>query len=749
MQSFRVEGLLEAGKRLESKIDSVSYHSGFFAYLLVEELLLQTDAPGVLVDIRGAAGEHVDSNLLDIERGPLLQAFAARRGNDGTTGGSRPAESDAACPLTVLDLPVTDIANGNLKRVNAELRFTAAAERLRATVVFWFSIDDAVAGARKRLEAELDRVAGQFTSALRDLAERGLKKPDDAAEDDDASLANSAAARTFMQEKDDFFARASHLEMRAFVQAYSDRFRPLELITRRVAAAIRHDLEADQSRSPLIFSFRGFGEDGISFYLTSAQLKALLGAPVDPLSIPDIQHLLQFPFTEAVGLSGYVLATGHSDFTPEPKSDERWRTDTSGQARPLQLIDRMYRILGGGSEVAGNVNVFLLPLFVRREMGPGAAGRNVIHLMVECSLPQDEDSRRRIRGDLIDIQWKYMPLVETAILAQQQTQFQADADLMRYITAHAWTLGHNFPKFLSTPIRNIAKELQIISGSLKDELMPQLTESQEQKLLRIRDMVRYLPFMAEHYRQFFAFFVGSIPGPRSSRRVVVEVKDRFDVAEFRQQLKEFVLHYREMLAETTRSVEDGSPCPEYRLMRLKFNVTGIDSSTQIRFNQALTLELLINHIANSMDELARGSGRLIKSDESRAEILVGVALETSAWPEVAFLVIRIADHGPGMPRDAMAEIQARLDNVLVRGEAPTLHSGISRKAEHTGSGFLINAHILQSFGNSAVGEPGEMRLEPTVPADVAAPGLTVILKVPVRIAAGSSSRAADAGVQRV
>jgi hypothetical protein len=310
---------------------------------------------------------------------------------------------------------------------------------------------------------------------------------------------------------------------------------------------------------------------------------------------------------------------------------------------------------------------------------------------------------------------------------------------MRFITAHAWTLGHNFPKFLSTPIKNIASELSTISRSLRDELMTQLTESQEQKLTRIGNMVRYLPFMAEHYRQFFAFFVGSLPGSRSSRRVVVDVVDRFEVTEFEEQLNEFVFQYRELLARTTRSALDGSPCPEFSLMRLKLTVTGLEPSVQIYFNQALTLELMINHIANSMDELARGSGKLIAQDHSRAEISVGVALQRSGRPNVGFLLLDIADRGPGMPRELLAEIQHRLDNVLIRGEAPTLHSGISRKAEHTGSGFLINAHILQSFRDSALGEAGGMWLKPTMPEDPLFPGLTVMLKVPVGVGAIFSS----------
>jgi signal transduction histidine kinase len=336
---------------------------------------------------------------------------------------------------------------------------------------------------------------------------------------------------------------------------------------------------------------------------------------------------------------------------------------------------------------------------------------------------------------MLDLQWEYLPLVETAILAHQQTRLRAEAEIVEFITSHAWALGHNFPKFLSKPIQNSALDLENITLDLQRELLPHLTRDHLNRLARIRKVVSYLDFMAEHYSHFFTFFVGSLPGPERTRDLAIEISDQFDPLKVREKLSAFVGHYRDLLTRTNRRGE-GHAAPGYHYMVLNFDWSGgAIGPVRIYYNEALFLELLINHIANSMDELAMKNGELLVAEPNRGKIDVRLRLITpaSTSSDVGFLAVSIADRGPGMPPDDVREFQSKLDRILLRGETPRLQAAKSGKAEHTGSGFLINASILRSFENSTIGEAGYMSLHATEVWGDRAFGLTVELKVPVKL----------------
>ena len=176
-------------------------------------------------------------------------------------------------------------------------------------------------------------------------------------------------------------------------------------------------------------------------------------------------------------------------------------------------------------------------------------------------------------------------------------------------------------------------------------------------------------------------------------------------------------------------------------MKLQFEAHGLDSRQHIYYNEALFLELMINHIGNSMDELARDNGKLMVEAPERGIVSVDLRLEPVIGSRlgIGFLAVSVTDRGPGMKPQTLNEYQSTLDRILVHGETPRLQIARSGKAEHTGSGFLINAYILDSFRNSTVGESGSISLRATDPSAPKDAGLTVDLRIPVKVRPADSA----------
>lgn len=751
------EAISNFKERMDHKMQSVAYRPELFLYLVVEELLVMFNARGVLLQYQQHQTGNVtlESNLLPDEYDKLLASFAPFRDTQHHANVAlfSASAANAICwePHTTCarSQPLASIPNSNLRDVDTEITIPAMADEDRLILRLWLSHVSSKADLVTAFTANLDGIAHTFEGYLSDLLKARVRLSQS-----DRQLRNllegpqQKDVRSFLDEKRRLFLKVKDLDSDAFLETYSETFQPLELLTQRITFVIHRYLSQFspglEYNPPIVYSFRQVGEKQLSFFLTADQLRQLLNGEDDRLTPDMIVRLLEFPFTPGIGLSGYVLTTGHSDLTAKPHGDPRWDMEnaTLNEREQLALIDRMYRILGAGSHTAGNENVFLLPLYVRTDLADSNQGRSWIQMLMECTLPKEESHQLRLREELLHLQWEAMPIVESAVLAQQASQLRVDTEITRYITTHAWTLGHNFPKFLSKPIVNISDEIETLTEGVSRRRYRELDQVDLSALGRVRDLLAYLRFMADHYSRFFAFFVHSLPGGRASDRIVAPANDEFRLDTVRRRLQQFVVHYRDTLIDTTRSSTDGTPCAAYQRLRVRLDGSKIPKTPAlIYYNEALFMELVINHVANAMDELAKSEGQLVAADAARGEILIDLDVKPtpSLDSSIAFLVIRIVDHGPGMPATRIEQWRETFTAVFHRGQTPQLQGGLSTKAEHSGSGFLINAHILRSFRDSALGQAGDLSIKASDSTDSKNPGLTVTINLPVRLKTPLSS----------
>lgn len=632
------------------------------------------------------------------------------------------------------------IDNSNLQDVNAQLVVTVVFESTTLVLTLWFE--------RWRVEGEiLDsllnelQLQGQLMETLQALLKAASSRIRSSPGIENRIELKQTTTRDFTDQKRAFFKEYQTPPKDELLKAYDKRFRPLDAITTRLSRAF--ELEAPQ-RPPgqidYIFSFRSAREGAISFFLTTSQMTSLLDSRFQR---QEIQDLLEFGFVADVGLSGYVLATGHSEFCREPEADPRWSKnlnrsdDVSAQ---LDLINRLHSS-PDSAKPPKQSNVYLLPLFVQRIRSSAKdLPKNHLYLFVECELPAERDQQFELRRRLFNLAWEFMPLVEAAILAQQQTEELVTAVMFQHLEAHTMMLCHNFPKFLGRPTSNTIKRINLLIDEIREN-----PAHKSAILNKISDALFYLDVMAEHYSSFFEFFRLAAPTLSEDAkehfsqhdhngddgRNTEESRGRFLPAEFSDKLGRFVRITRERLAFAHQSlVQDRNAANVYKAIKVEVKFSPFFTKrTAISCEPSVIFEMVINHVGNSIDALIKDNGELLRMDPQRGVITVEVDVLRSST-QVPFLIIRVVDRGLGMDEWTLHSYSAELRRIFESGNPPEFNKRSSQKAEHLGAGILINAHILSSYRRDPrfSHTSGQMTLSESEPS-----GLTVELRIPVQL----------------
>lgn len=718
-------------KQVKEKIGSIGYSPDFFSYILVEELILLLRVSGARVELHeNDSLVDVDSNILDEERGKLKKKFAV-------------APSTSLSPGMVLKnfpTPLGSVDNSNLQNVDAQLVVTVACESRSLVLTLWFE--------RRLIEGEIldsllsePQIQNQLIEALQDLLKTASSRVKSFPGIENRIELKQATTRDFIDQKRAFFKEHQTTLNDEFLKAYDARFRPLDAITTRLIRAF--ELEAPQRSSGQLdyfFSFRSAREGAISFFFTSSQMSSLLGPRFQR---QEIQDFLEFRFGADLGLSGYVLATGHSEFCRDPEADPRWGKSlnrSSEISAQLDLINRLHSSPDSANPPKQR-NVFLLPLFVQRiRSSARTLPKNYLYLFVECELPDERDQQFELRSKLFHLAWEFMPLVEAAILAQQQTEELVTAVMFQHLEAHTMMLCHNFPKFLGRPTSNTIKKINLLIDELREN-----TAQKSATLNKISDALFYLDVMAEHYSSFFEFFRLSAPtlsedakehfsrqdldenGDRDSE----ESKGRFLSEEFADKLRRFVRIMRERLTYAHQSLpQERSATGLYKAIKAEVKLSSFFSRrVAILCDPSVIFEMVINHVGNSIDALIKDNGELLRKDPQRGAITVEIDVKRGS-AQSSFLIIRVVDRGPGMDERTLRSYSTELSEIFERGSLPEFNKRYSHKAEHLGAGILINAHILSSYRRDPRFSytSGQMNLSRTEPS-----GLTVELRIPVRL----------------
>src|SRR5262249_15613290 len=135
-----------------------------------------------------------------------------------------------------------------------------------------------------------------------------------------------------------------------------------------------------------------------------------------------------------VGLSGYVLQTGHSKFSANPRTDALWTGEADDKIH--EVIGRLQSRFETQDPLAPEPqnkspeqqNTFLMPLCIQRSRAMRSLPRichdadptletdsisaTEVRLFVECRLPQLKEDQLLVRRNLFDLAWEFMPAIE-------------------------------------------------------------------------------------------------------------------------------------------------------------------------------------------------------------------------------------------------------------------------------------------------------------------------------------------------
>ena len=538
-------------KRVKQKIDSIGYRRDLFCYLLVEELLLLLDVPAVYVRVfdvsRSPSGAPLvvgaDTNVSDTDLAILV----------GSTEGHPVALAAGVTKRPIGNKPkLGQLMNGSLRTLDwqAELQVQVElpvgnVEVYRSLVVaFWGTNpqeDDGrghiVQGLMKG-KASCDSFLGKLeailgTVPLPSYASTEASESEQDSFDLDVTFDKSSQNVGFVEQKQAFFQESKRLDAEGLRQAYRQRFLPLITVVDRVHRWLVDSHERFPGHtSEYIFSYRTSRERGISFLLTTNQVARLLQDSREDLEDLLTAHFVRSSYDKEpgyVGLNGYVLESGHSMFSPDPRKEPLWSSRSSPSdavhPRSSDRHDRIHFLIGKLQQLSAPVdqsrlstdvvqkNTFIVPLYVCRsrhgqrtlQKGKVEVPATEVMILVECRLPDKYEDQLAVRRNLFDLAWDFMPAIDASIAAQRATEhFLRTEELRRFDLGRWAALIHDLPKQVVQPTETAVKNAKQQFGSLCTEvkgLLPivrvdQINREHELAIMMIRHASTLLRFAA-------------------------------------------------------------------------------------------------------------------------------------------------------------------------------------------------------------------------------------------------------------
>lgn len=446
-------------QRVCNKLTSLTYKKELFCYLLIEELLLLLDVQAIKIEIKDDNNANsMDSNITKIEIRHLLNL---KKTEEIKTESICYSSFNAGINFTKSDL----------KTVNREVEITINLEDIIFKLQFWFAYENHQNFCNqvflKVLEYEIYII-------LRKYLDTKSKQKSNITEKEivESSSKNIYQPKHFIRRKIDFFERNRYTKRFNFYQ-YTEYFGALNELLERILDVISHKNDFTYA-GDFIFSYRSESEiNHISLLLTKRQIDTALNREVSPLSVDDIKSLMTFRFAEQVGLSGYILLTGHSEFCAKPAEDNRWKKDTSESSTNMQMaLGKYHNSTSNCPSIPIQENIFLLPLCVRIDN----SGNNKLLLAVECKLSGTNIEKLNIRKRLFDVAWTFMPFVEAAITTQEviennlELRKNRDKSLAKSLTQEQRKISHNFLNPMLSNINDIVEIIGEDNAAIKNKL---------------------------------------------------------------------------------------------------------------------------------------------------------------------------------------------------------------------------------------------------------------------------------------
>lgn len=332
-----------------------------------------------------------------------------------------------------------------------------------------------------------------------------------------------------------FQKEAEELQQRpsGFCELYRERFQSIHTILGRVYDQMDELLAAElylkDAETTLMFSYRSPTDDFICFFPTAEQAASFVQMKED---IEDFLYFWQFRYPRSKAISGWVLATGNSDYTEKFDSDGRWNkwiNQCSSEERPrierqLGLVRKFFKTQEGHEQKF----MYLIPIVLRPANGSSEGqGPPRLQPILMASVGSSEPLTRSLRHQLYDLAWQIAPAVEMALLGQMTLEevYRKEAEV-KAVASFSACFAHEIPQPLQL-LRSRITTLRQKIGTIK--LEPEIEKTFHTDLNETQQCVEEIQDIKDTMLVYVKLRQGKgcQLAPVNVNEVVAEVAERF------------------------------------------------------------------------------------------------------------------------------------------------------------------------------------------------------------------------------